>query len=182
MSGRRFGLLVALVAMVVGVGSFAGGVALLDDDVPDEPPGADTTDPGDGTVSSTTTAPGEPGTLETPAWVAVVSSEGDEARARAVAARVADAGFSSGVVRSDDHESLNPGFWVAYAGPYPDPATAEAAVADLAAAGIDGAYARCVGTAGECQPADGGGGEGDDGGLAGDDGSGRGGEDDGEDD
>jgi hypothetical protein len=39
---------------------------------------------------------------------------------------------------------------VAYAGPYPDSAAAEAAVEELAADGFGGAYARCAGTEAEC--------------------------------
>ncbi len=164
-SGRRFGLLVALVAAVVGLASFLGGVAILDDDAPDDPPAAVRDLDGDGTTSSSTTAPsgGEDG-LATPTWVAIVSSEPDEAAAGAVADDLSEAGFPAGVLRSDDHGSLAPGFWVAYTGPYPDRAGADAAVAALAERGIDGAYPRCVGTNDECagRGDDDGGGEDDD--------------------
>ena len=47
-------------------------------------------------------------------------SQADEAGARATAAQLDEAGFTSGVLHSDDYSSLNPGFWVAYVGPYPE--------------------------------------------------------------
>src|SRR3546814_1028665 len=70
--------------------------------------------------------------------------------AQADAALVADAGLPSVGLRSDDHESLTPGFWVAYAGPYPGAGEAEAATQSLSDAGLEGSYARCVGTADQC--------------------------------
>src|SRR3546814_16428590 len=85
-------------------------------------------------------------------WFAGVFSEVDGAAAQADAALVADAGLPSGVLRSDDHESLTPGFWVAYAGPYPGAGEAEAATQSLSDAGLEGSYARCVGTADQGPP------------------------------
>ena len=60
------------------------------------------------------------------------------------------AGTTSGVLHSDDFTSLEPGFWVAYVGPFPDPAAAQAAVDQLVADGYTSAYPRCIGTAEEC--------------------------------
>ena len=54
------------------------------------------------------------------------------------------------MLHSDDYTSLEPGFWVAYVGPFPDVAGAEAAKAELVAGGYTAAYSRCVGTAEEC--------------------------------
>ncbi len=82
--------------------------------------------------------------------MAVVSSEGDEATAQALAAELTERGFDSGVLRSDDHTSLEPGFWVAYTGPFPDAAAAAQDRDELVAAGYPAAYVRCVGTAEEC--------------------------------
>ena len=77
-------------------------------------------------------------------------SEPDEATARATADELTEGGFDSGVLHSDDYSSLNPGFWVAYVGPFDDVGGAEAAVAELAGAGYTAAYPRCIGTDDEC--------------------------------
>lgn len=160
MSGRRFGLLVALAALVVGLGSFAVGLAVLDDGRPDPPPtrasSSDTTSPpagGSSTTVPTTTAPTgvAEGPITTPAWIAIVASESSPTTARAKAQVVATKGVPAGVLSSNDYPSLKRGLWVAYAGPYPDHAAADAAVDQLAARGIDGAYVRCAGTERECK-------------------------------
>ena len=80
----------------------------------------------------------------------IVRSEASEDAAASVAADIADDGHETGVLRSDDYPSLNPGFWVAYAGPYEDQATAAAAVAPLATDGWPNAYVRCAGTTADC--------------------------------
>ncbi|MGK2950048.1 MAG: hypothetical protein ACSLFP_15860, partial [Acidimicrobiales bacterium] len=61
-----------------------------------------------------------------------------------------ESGYDAGVLRSEDHSSLEPGFWVAYVGPFPDVAAAEAAKDALVADGYTAAYTRCVGTDEEC--------------------------------
>ena len=158
MSRGRFALLVTLLAMVAGVVAFAVGLQVLDDGEPDAPPsdaaaGDTTTVPPP--VSTSTTAPTTPpGALVTPAWITVVASEGSEAEAQADAARVAAAGHPAGVLRSDDYETLKPDLWVAYAGPYPDRATAEAAIGSLEQDGFGGTYVRCAGTKQECKGGD----------------------------
>jgi len=158
MTRLRFGLLLGLLAVLMGGGAFALGVVVLDDDGPDTPPGGATDEaaPDDTTVDAGTEAtdgeaPAEdpPGDVD-PTWIAVVSSEGDEAEAQTRAAEAGATGLPTGVLRSDDHESLTPGLWVAYAGPFATPAEAEAAVATLTDAGIGGTYARCVGTTAQC--------------------------------
>jgi hypothetical protein len=168
MSRGRFALLVTVLAMAAGVLAFALGLQVLDDDGPDAPP------EGAGTASETTVAPlptpsttappatTPPGALETPAWIVIVSSEATEEEADADAAAVAAAGHPAGVLRSDDFPTLNPGLWVAYAGPYPDKGAAEAAVPALAEDGFGGAYVRCAGTKDECKGNDGDGGDSDD--------------------
>ena len=145
MSRTRFGLLLVLLVLVVGTGAFAIVLAQLDED-----PGGKSSTPTTKTSSETTTTTGAPAALTTPTFVTVVSSEGDEANARAIADELSTKGFASSVLRSDDHTSLEPGFWVAYVGPFPEAAPAQAAVADLAASGYTSSYVRCVGTAEQC--------------------------------
>ena len=77
-------------------------------------------------------------------------SEADEATARATADELTEGGFDSGVLHSDDYSSLEPGFWVAYVGPFDDVGGAQAAVGELQGAGYTAAYPRCVGTDEEC--------------------------------
>lgn len=162
-----FGVLLGLAAVAVAVGAFLVGLQVLDDDGPDPPPtGApidrggsdDGADGGEATGDDGTAAPiTEADELTSPAWVLVVSSEGEEARAREVADDVAAAGHPAGVLRSDDHPSLNPGFWVAFAGPYPDADAARAAQPGVQEDGFASAYLRCAGTTEDCggdQPLD----------------------------
>jgi len=146
-SRGRFGLLLGLIALAVGALAFVVGVAVLDDDGPDDPPQA--VDTGGTRSTSSTTQAAAPAEAPAPTWIAVVASSTDRAEADEASATAGQAGFDGGVLRSDDHESLNPGLWVAYVGPYPDPGAADRAVAQLAEAGID-AYPRCVGTDAQC--------------------------------
>src|SRR3546814_19362188 len=107
MTRNRFGVLVALLALVVAAATFAIVVAVFDDDGPADPPGrseeqaapdAGATTTTSTPASTTTLAPGQA------FWIAVVSSDGDEPADQADAARVADAGMPSGVLRSDASE------------------------------------------------------------------------------
>lgn len=155
MNGDRFALKVAGLAVVVALLSFLIAYQLLDDDSPDAPPsGAGTT--ADVTTSDTTTTTAavttttQPGAFATPAWVAVVASEGSRGPADEAAAAIAAEGYPAGVLRSDDYPSLKAGLWVGYAGPYGSAEEAEAAVDRLDADGIKGAYVRCIGTKQEC--------------------------------
>jgi hypothetical protein len=142
-SKGRFGLLLALLFAVLASASFLIVFLLLESD--DDEPGATTTST---TFSITTTT--SPGAVDTPAFIAIVVSERDESVAGAMRDQLTEDGFDSGVLRSDDHASLEPGFWVAYVGPFDEVGGAQAAVADLQAAGYTAAYPRCVGTTEEC--------------------------------
>lgn len=173
MSSTRFAVLLGLAAVVVAAAAFLLGLRVLDDGGPDQPPSGASPDlgvaagedaAGEGTgdpPSSTAEAAATDGELPSPSWVLVISSQTDGERARAVAEEVAAAGYPSGLLRSDDHPSLNPGFWVAYAGPYPGAAAAAEAEPAVEADGWTGAYVRCVGTTEDCgQPGQGGRGDG----------------------
>ncbi len=142
MSRGRFGLLLALLALVVAVASFTVALALLDDDGEVEAGRSSTT-----TTSSSTTVPEG---LTTPAFVVVVSSEAEEGPAQLLRDELTESGFDAGVLSSADYASLEPGFFVAYVGPFADVATAEGAKADLVAAGYTASYTRCVGSDEEC--------------------------------
>ncbi len=142
MSRGRFGLLLALLALVVAVASFTVALALLDDDGEVEAGPSSTT-----TTSSSTTVPEG---LTTPAFVVVVSSEAEEGPAQLLRDELTESGFDAGVLSSADYASLEPGFFVAYVGPFADVATAEGAKADLVAAGYTASYTRCVGSDEEC--------------------------------
>ena len=65
-------------------------------------------------------------------------SETDEATARSTADELTEAGFDSGVLHSDDYSSLEPGFWVAYVGPFDDVGGARGAVGELEGDGYTG--------------------------------------------
>ena len=143
MSRGRFGLLLGLLFAVLAGGSFFIALQLFEDD--DD---AATTTTTTTTVPITTTTSTDE--LTTPTFVAIVVSETDEATARSVGDQLTEAGFDSGVLHSDDYSSLEPGFWVAYVGPFDDVGGAQAAVGELQGDGYTGAYPRCVGTDEEC--------------------------------
>ena len=143
MSNRRFWLLLGLLFLVVAGATFLAVTLLVSDD---DDPAADTTTTTTVGITTTTTS----GELTTPTFIAVVVSEPDEATARATADELTESGFDSGVLHSDDYESLNPGFWVAYVGPFDDIVGATGAVTELEGAGYTASYARCLGTDEEC--------------------------------
>jgi hypothetical protein len=142
-SRGRFALLIGLLVAVVSTASFVVVLRLVEDD--DPTPGGVATQ----TTTTTSTSTTVPGALVTPTFVAIVSSDADEATAQARRDELTEGGYDAGVLRSDDHPSLEPGFWVAYVGPFPDAAAAAAARDDLVADGY-AAYTRCVGTDEEC--------------------------------
>lgn len=166
MSTSRFALLVALLAAIVAAGSFAVAYLVLDQDsvapAPTTPAG--TSPPDDAAPTSTalstvpTTTTGarftEPGELPTPTWVVVVVSGASRTDVDATARRLVNSGYAAGVLRTDGYSSLTKGLWVAYAGPYRDPDTAQATVDRLTGQGFEGTYARCVGEKRECSPSD----------------------------
>jgi hypothetical protein len=140
----RFGLLLGVMFAGIAVASFLV-VTLVLDATEDEPSTATTTSTTVGITTTTTS-----GELATPTFVAVVVSETDEAAARGTADELTEGGFDSGVLHSDDYTSLEPGFWVAYVGPFDDVGGAQAAVGELQSAGYTASYPRCVGTDEEC--------------------------------
>ena len=144
MSRGRFGLLLGVLVIVVTGATFVGVLTLIEED---DPVPSTTTTTTATTASTTTTVPGE---LATPSFVAIVSSDADEATAQQRRDELTENGYDSNVLHSDDFTSLEPGFWVAYVGPFPDPAAAQAAANQLAADGYTSAYPRCIGTAEEC--------------------------------
>ena len=145
MDRGRFGLLLALLGLVVGATSFFIALSVIRDDGETPVDAGGTT-----TSSSTTTSTTVPSGLTTPTFVVVVSSEAEEAQAQRLRDELTESGFDAGVLHSDDYASLSPGCVVAYVGPFPDVAGAEAAKADLIGAGYTASYSRCVGTAEEC--------------------------------
>ncbi len=147
MSRGRFGLLLAVLSLALGVASFAGVYVVLDATADSSPNGDRSSDT---TAAPSTTTTTVPGTLATPTFVVVVKSESDEAAAQVTRDELTESGYDSGVLRSDDYPSLEPGYWVSYVGPFPAVAEAEAARADLVADGYTAAYARCVGSVEEC--------------------------------
>ncbi|MGQ0833155.1 MAG: SPOR domain-containing protein [Microthrixaceae bacterium] len=158
MSARRFALILASVSLAIFAASFAIALRSLPNRPTTTPPTTDTTAPTTAPPASTpTTAPSTipTATLSTPAWITIVASERDRSVAEQRASAVADAGYPTGVLHSDDYASLQSGLWVAYAGPYPDRRAADAAVAALKDDAITGAYVRCVGTQKQCNAKDG---------------------------
>jgi hypothetical protein len=143
LTDRRFWLLLGALFVVLAGATFLAVTLLVDSE--DDPASATTTST---TVGITTTTTSD--ALSTPTFVAVVVSEPEEATARTTADELTESGFDSGVLHSDDYSSLNPGFWVAYVGPFDDVAGAQSAVSDLAGAGYTAAYPRCIGTEEEC--------------------------------
>jgi hypothetical protein len=140
----RFGLLLTALVGVVATVTFVVVLSLIDDDPGGDQAGTTTTS------TSTTTSTTVPGGLVTPTFVAIVSSESDEPTAQAMASELTERGYDSAVLHSDDHTSLEPGFWVAYVGPFADVAAAQGATAQLVGDGYTAAYTRCVGTAEQC--------------------------------
>jgi hypothetical protein len=141
-SRGRFGLLLGLLFAVIAGGTFFIALQVFDDD------DASTTTTTTTTVPITTTTSTDE--LVTPTFVAIVVSETDEATARSMGDQLTEAGFDSGVLHSDDYSSLEPGFWVAYVGPFDDVGGAQAAVGELEGDGYTAAYPRCVGTDEQC--------------------------------
>ena len=79
---------------------------------------------------------GTGGKLATPCWVAMISTSAPAA-AENWADRARAAGFANvGTLHSSDYESLNPGYYCAYLGPYSTEAEAIAAVESIRDAGL----------------------------------------------
>jgi septal ring-binding cell division protein DamX len=77
-------------------------------------------------------------------WTVVLFKNHVQAIAEAHARRAAKNGLSVGVLNSSQHPSLAPGFWIVFAGRYPDQAKAAAAALNLRGRGHRRARARRV--------------------------------------
>ena len=77
-------------------------------------------------------------------FTVVLASETNRAAAEAKARRAVAAGLSAGVLRSSDYRSLNPGYWVAFAGQFDSMGEARSSARSAAAKGFPQAYARAV--------------------------------------
>lgn len=148
MSRGRFGLLLAALVLGLGATSFVGVYALIDGGS-DTPAGVDDSSPTTRPPSSLPTST-VPGGLVTPAFIAIVASEKDEGKAQAIRDELTESGYDAGVLHSDDFPSLQPGFWVAYVGPFTQVPEADATQVELVADGYTTAYTSCVGTAEDC--------------------------------
>ena len=67
------------------------------------------------------------------AYTVILVTSSDEAGARRVASEAARSGLEAGLLRSDDYAELGKGFWLVFAGRYPNAATAERRAARLGA-------------------------------------------------
>lgn len=109
------------------------------EDAPDVTPPAGDSDAG----GSGDTAP-ENWPAGRSAYTVVLLSSPDRAGAQARAREALRAGIEAGVLKSDDYRSLNPGYWVTFAGQYGSKAEAQRQAARYAEQGFDGGYARYV--------------------------------------
>ena len=77
------------------------------------------------------------------AFTVILVTSSDEAGARKVAWDAARSGLEAGLLRSDDYVDLGEGFWLVFAGRFPDAARAERRAAQLGAR-YEGAYPQQV--------------------------------------
>ena len=77
------------------------------------------------------------------AYTVILVTSSDEKGARRVASEAARSGLEAGLLRSNDYADLGKGFWLVFAGRYPDAATAERRAARLGAR-FEGAYPQQV--------------------------------------
>jgi sporulation related protein len=111
------------------------------------------------TAPTTPTTPTAPTTPSTPApsggapasWPAgktaytvVLISAKKKAQANAKAKEAKTRGIDAGVLRSDDYSSLNPGYWVVFAGQYKTADQARSHIDEFAGKGFPGGYPRLV--------------------------------------
>jgi hypothetical protein len=118
--------------------------------LPEEDPGAAVPPPAEPPLEDDQLEPeqfGEEGVQEWPsgeeAWTVVLMSATSREEADASAQEFTDEGTPAGVLRSDDYESLRPGYWVVFSGQYDTREEAEDAAQGIGA-GAAGAYARFV--------------------------------------
>ena len=77
-------------------------------------------------------------------FTVVLVSSSSRAEARREAERAVGAGLPGGLLRSNDFSSLNPGYWVAYAGEFDSRAEAARRAQSYAAQGFADAYPRRI--------------------------------------
>jgi hypothetical protein len=81
------------------------------------------------------------------AYTVVLLSAEDESAARAQARKAASAGVPAGVLRSSDHSSLKPGYWVAFGGQFDSNDEAQREARRYASLGAGKGYVRFVSAA-----------------------------------
>ena len=110
------------------------------------------------TVTTTTVEGAAPdgGTIETTpsgatddwpggsAYTAILASKTSEADARAIQAEAESQGIDAGVLESSDYSSLNPGYWVVFAGAFETQPEAAAEAGEARRSGFADAYSRLV--------------------------------------
>ena len=94
----------------------------------------------------TTTASGEIKAWpdDTSAYTVILLSTNTREGAESVARQAARAGIPAGVLQSDDYSSLNPGYWVVFAGEFDSSEQAQRESETYAGLGFPGGYSRFV--------------------------------------
>ncbi len=143
--GRRMGAIAAIIVLLLAAGGVAAAILAGDDedggttsnaaDTPSERPEPE---PEPATPAPTTDGGVLDGWPEDRDGFTVVTfiSPDDRAGAVAKAREAIDAGFEAGVLRSDDHTTVPPGFFVGFVGTYDTRAEAEVARARVEALGL----------------------------------------------
>lgn len=156
----------AIVAVVLALAGAALAIALVEvsDDAgevasapgPNAPPAAETQareeergrerEEAPAPEEETTTASGELAEWpdDTSAYTVILLSTNTRAGAQAVARQAARAGIPAGVLQSDDYSSLNPGYWVVFAGEFDSSEEAQRESETYAGLGFPGGYSRFV--------------------------------------
>jgi cell division septation protein DedD len=80
----------------------------------------------------------------TSAYTVVLISAKRRAQANAKAREAKSRGIDAGVLHSNDYSSLNPGYWVVFAGQYNSADEARAKIDEYASKGFPGGYPRQV--------------------------------------
>jgi cell division septation protein DedD len=80
----------------------------------------------------------------TTAYTVVLVSAKNRAQANSKAREAKSRGIDAGVLHSNDYSSLNPGYWVVFAGQYGSADEARAKIDEFASKGFPGSYPRQV--------------------------------------
>jgi hypothetical protein len=80
----------------------------------------------------------------TTAYTVVLISAKRKAQANAKAREAVSRGINAGVLHSNDYSSLNPGYWVVFAGQYDSADKARSKIGEYASKGFPGGYPRLV--------------------------------------